>query len=104
MDQTLLILAIVVTGVLSSARLTRLITQDSFPPAIWARTKWDDWTEDSDWNKLFHCHWCMGPYTTAFVGLTGWLSDFHTAWWVFNIWLAGSYLNSMIVERDEVRD
>jgi hypothetical protein len=44
----------------------------------------------------------MGPWTTAVVGLWGWLSDLHVSWWVFNVWLAAAYVNSMIVERDEV--
>ena len=102
MEQILIVAVAVLTGILSSARLTRLLTQDEFPPAVWLRIKWDVLTEDNGWNKLFHCHWCMGPWTTAVVGLWGWLSDLHVSWWVFNIWLAAAYVNSMIVERDEV--
>ena len=104
--ETYLILGVAaLVGILSSARLTRLLTQDVWPPVVWLRIKWDDWTEDyGDWNKLFHCHWCMGPWTTAVIGAWGWASNLHWTWWAFNIWLAAAYLNSMIVERDEVRD
>lgn len=102
MEQMIIVAVAVLTGILSSARLTRLLTQDEFPPAVWLRIKWDTLTEDNGWNKLFHCHWCMAPWTTAVVGLWGWLSDLHVSWWVFNIWLAAAYVNSMIVERDEV--
>ena len=91
-----------VLGVLSTARLTRLVTQDTFPPIVWFRMKWDDLTDDGPWSKLVHCHWCMAPWLTIPVGLWGWLTNLQTAWWVFNGWLAAAYVASMIVERDEV--
>jgi hypothetical protein len=94
----------VVVGILSAGRLTRLITQDTFPPAVWFRMKWDDWTDDTAWNPLFHCHWCLSPWLTLPIGLWGWLTDLHIAWWVFNGWLAAAYVVAMVVERDEVVD
>lgn len=102
MEYTLIVAVAVVVGILSSARLNRLITQDSFPPSAWIRSKWDDRTDGTEWNKLFHCHWCMAPWTVLPIGLWGWLSDLHVTWWLFNVWLAASYVNAMIVERDEV--
>ena len=54
-------------GVLSAARLTRLVMHDSFPPAVWFRIKWDDVTEDNGWNPLFHCHWCLSPWMTLII-------------------------------------
>lgn len=96
------IIAAVIVGVMSIARLTRLFTQDTFPPVVWFRMKWDDLTDDSGWNTLFHCHWCLAPWITLPIGLWGWLSDLHWSWWVFNGWLAVAYAASMIVERDEV--
>lgn len=104
MEQILILALAGVVGILSSARLTRLITQDVFPPAAWARSKWDNLTGDTDWRTLFHCHWCMAPWTTLAVGLWGYLSDLHISWWFFNVWLAASYIASMVVERDEVVD
>lgn len=94
-----LVLAIVV-GVLSVGRLTRLVTQDTFPPAVWVRIKWDERTENSDWNPLLRCHWCFAPWAAIPVILWGWLSELHISWWLFNGWLAVAYLASMVVERD----
>lgn len=91
----------VVVGLLSAARLTRLLTQDSFPPAAWLRRKWDEVTDDGDWSILAHCHWCMGPWMTLPVGAWALLSELHISWWLFNGWLAAAYVVSMIVERDE---
>lgn len=98
-----LVLAVLV-AIVSSARLNRLLTQDYFPPTMWIRNKWDALTEDRfpDWNRLFHCHWCMSFWTTIPVVLWGWLSDLHISWWVVNGILAISYLNAMLVERDEI--
>jgi len=100
----LTILAAVIVGIMSAARLTRLVTQDSFPPAAWARITWDRITNDGPWSTLFHCHWCFAPYATAVVLVWGWLTDLQPAWWLVNGWLAASYVASMVVERDEVGD
>ena len=97
-----MILGALVVGLLSTARLTRLITQDEFPPSVWLRIKWDDATDGSSWNTLLHCHWCLSPWLVIPIGSWAWLSDFHISWWVFNGWLAASYAVAMIVERDEV--
>jgi len=102
MVEIVLVIAAVIVGTLSIARLTRLITQDTFPPAVWLRIKWDDATEGSGWNSLLHCHWCIAPWITLPIGLWGWLTNLQPAWWVFNAWLAVAYIASMIVERDEV--
>lgn len=101
MTHEIVVLAAVIVGILSAARLTRLVTQDSFPPAAWLRIKWDTLTEGSGWNVLFKCHWCMSPWMTLPVGAWGWLSELHISWWVFNGWLAAAYVVAMIVERDE---
>jgi len=94
------ILAFVV-GTLSAGRITRLLTQDSFPPVVWFRIKWDDWTDESDWNKLFHCHWCLSFWVVVPIALWGWLSGLHESWWVINGIMAAAYVTPMIVERDE---
>lgn len=101
MNEMIIIGVASLVAILSAARLTRLIAQDSFPPSAWLRVKWDNLTDGKSWNPLLHCHWCLAPWCMAVVGLWGWLSELHAAWWVFNAWLAGSYLASMIVERDE---
>lgn len=101
MTREIVVLAAVIIGTLSAARLTRLLTQDTFPPAVWLRIKWDDLTHGSGWNTLLHCHWCLAPWMVLPVGLWGWLSDLHASWWIFNLWLAISYIAAMVVERDE---
>lgn len=99
-----LLVAACVVGVLSTARLTRLVTQDSFPPAAWLRIKWDTLTKDGPWSTLVHCHFCFSPYAGAVVLATAILTELHPWWWIINGWLAGAYVASIIVERDEVSD
>lgn len=94
------VVAAFVIGVVSVARLTRLITQDTYPPTVWLRIKWEDLTDGTGWEKLATCPWCAAPYIAAVIGGWGWLTDFQTAWWAVNIWLAGSYLAAMVVIRD----
>lgn len=94
--------AAALVAILSTARLTRLLTQDVYPPVAWLRGKWDGVTESSDWNILLHCHWCASPWLAAIVGAWGLSTGFQAAWWVVNGWLALSYLAAMVVERDEI--
>lgn len=101
MNETLIIALAVVVGVLSVGRLTRLVAQDSFPPSVWFRIKWDELTNDGPWSVLAHCHWCLTPWITIPIGLWGWLSDLHWSWWAFNVWLAVAYLAAIVVDRDE---
>jgi len=102
------ILAVVV-GILSAGRLTRLVTADQWPPVVWVRDRWTDWTQKTErrqgWFLLLNCHWCFSPWAMLGVGawavlcrLEGW---FGTAWWLFNGWLAASYVVAMVVHRDE---
>lgn len=93
--------AAAVVGILSAGRLVRLFVEDSYPPSIWLRTKWDTITHDGPWSKLAHCPWCAGPYPAAAILAWGYLSDLHWSWWLFNGWLAGSYVASWIVFHDE---
>jgi len=95
--------------VAASARLTRLLTQDMYPPAMWLRDRWDARTEESDWNLLLHCHWCLAPWVAlplvvaSYFALADHRSDFHP-WhllWGFMAWMAVSYLASWIVNNDE---
>ena len=90
----------IVVAVLSTARLTRLVTQDVYPPAAWFRNRWRAWTRDGDWSELVTCPFCAAPYLAAGVLAWGLLSGPHWTWWAFNGWLALSYLASMIVAQD----
>lgn len=92
-------LAIVVAA-LSIARLTRLITQDIYPPVAWLRAKWAGLTHDGEWAELVTCPFCAAPYIAAVILAWGWFSGPHWTWWAFNGWLAFAYVGSMIVVRD----
>lgn len=97
----------IIVGVLSIARLTRLLTLDTYPPVVWLRTWWDvktDYDPDSpnemSWGELFHCPWCMAPWVTIPVAAWGYYSDLNWAWWAFNGWLAAAYAAAWITTRD----
>ncbi|MGH8965452.1 MAG: hypothetical protein ACRDXB_09015 [Actinomycetes bacterium] len=93
-------LAAVVVGVVSVARLTRLLTQDTYPPVAAIRDWWRRVTKDGPWSDLAECPFCAAPYFAAAVLAWGLLTDFQVAWWVVNGWLAASYLAAMVVVRD----
>ena len=93
--------AAAIVAVFATARLTRLITADEYPPSVALRMWWDKTTHDGPWAKLVHCHWCAAPYVAAPVLATGALTDFHWAWWTVCGWLALAYTAAIIVERDE---
>ena len=94
-------IAVAVITVLSAARLTRLAVADKFPPVAAIRDWYIDKTDSRpQWQYLAFCPYCAGPWLTLLVLLSGWLTDWHTAWWVFNGWLAASYLASIVVVFD----
>ena len=90
-----------VVAVLASARITRLIVEDEYPPSIWVRMKWDRLTRDGEWAKLVHCGWCASPYVTALVLGLGYFLRWPTWWYVGSAWLAASYVAGWIVFHDE---
>lgn len=95
---TLLILGAVVVGVLSVARLTRLIVVDSYPPVVWVRNKWREITKDGPWADLVDCPYCAAPYLTLVVLGWAYLTQLGDAWWLFNGWLAAAYVAAWIVD------
>lgn len=99
-------------GVLSVARLTRLVTQDTYPPVAWLRGKWDQINEKTvtrdgatfkipgPWTDMLHCPYCFSTWAAIPVLAWALLSDLSPAWWIVNGWLAGIYVAAMIVVRD----
>lgn len=87
-------------GMVASARLTRLITEDDYPPVKWLRKVWDQRTQTSDWNELLHCPFCTSMYVTLLNLIAAVVSHLHPAWWLFNVWLTIAYLAAMTVARD----
>lgn len=96
--------AVALVVVLSSARLTRLLVNDKFPPILWVRNKYEDATDGSGWQRLTMCPYCMSFWITLTVVLWGWLTDWQTAWWVVNSIFAASYLAAIVVIYDGDED
>lgn len=94
----------VLVAIIGSARLTRVITYDDFPPSVWFRVWFRSWAKE-DWHKLVECPWCMGPWVTLVAIGTFLLTFVHPAfawlWWLFWAWMAMSYLVSQYVYWDE---
>lgn len=104
-----LVLAVLV-AVLGSARFTRLLVHDTFPPAAWVRAKWYRLTsrpngEDGSWTVMLNCHFCFAVWSAALCLFLFWLGTLvpwigATWWWLYGI-LAIAYVAAMIVERDD---
>lgn len=103
-ESALMWIAIAVVTVMSAARITRLVTFDAFPPAAWVRAKFDDLTEENDWSLLVHCGYCFSFWATLAVALWGYFSGWHTAWWLTNSILGGSYLAAIVMAADKDGD
>lgn len=98
------VLAAATVGVVAAARLTRLVTKDHWPPMSFARRKYVELTEGTEWSVLAECPFCVAPYVVAADLAWAVQSDLDKKWWLFNGWLAASYAASLIVVRDDVPD
>jgi hypothetical protein len=94
---TLLAIAV---GVFGTARLTRIIVHDDYPPAEWVRSHWVARVGE-DWGKLATCIWCAQPYVAAGCLAWGYFSDMHWSWWAFWGWMALSQAGSTLLAYDE---
>lgn len=92
---------IAILGVFASARITRLLVNDEYPPSIWLRMKWDALTHDGSWSKLAHCPWCLAPYVTAAVFGVGYLVTWPTWWYLGAAWMSASWAAAWITFHDE---
>lgn len=101
MNQYILWSVAALVGIVASARFTRLIVADSFPPVVALRMWWAGRFGDDRWGLLLTCPWCFAPYAIAVDMAAALLTDLHPAWWVINGWLAASYAASWIVFHDE---
>lgn len=124
--ETQLIAAFII-GVLSVARLTRLVVDDDWPPVAWMRDRYLMWLvnhfgandptaghEDggrkaTTWYKLVECGFCFSVWPAIPVLALGWLSYNGDAsidwwWWLPNAWLGGAYLSAILVARDIPED
>ncbi len=92
--------AIAVVSILSTARLTRLLTWDKYPPVAWLRWKWTNLTNDGDWSELATCGYCASMYFAPAVLLSGYFTDFHLIWWLVNGSLATAYAAAVFMAND----
>lgn len=92
--------AVAIVAITASARLTRLVTVDKLPPVKWLREKYEDATDGSGWQLLTLCGYCFSFWATLAVVLSGWLSDWHTAWWIVCATLGASYLAAIMMAFD----
>ena len=93
-------IAVAVVTTLSASRITRLLTFDKFPPIRWARDKFADRTDGSDWQMLAFCPYCMSFWVMLAVLGSGWGTDWHPVWWFINAAFAGSYLAAILMVHD----
>lgn len=109
--------AVAVVTVLSASRITRLFVADKFPPTMWLRNTYGEFTDRSDsrrqWQLLLFCGYCFGFWATGLVVTLGLLAEVYappvskgyddigfTAWWLANAILGGSYLAAMVMAHD----
>lgn len=91
--------AAVLVGILASARLTRLLVRDTWPPSVWVRLKWAEITKDGVWSDLVECPWCAAPWIVGVNMVLALVTDLHPAWWAFNGWMAASLVVSWVTKK-----
>ena len=101
-------IALALIGIVSTARMARLLTFDDFPPAAWFRLKFASLL-GSKWENLAVCPFCIAPYLMAvqiawFLALYRHHDAFIWFWLVPNLWWAGSYVASIVVAYDQPED
>lgn len=86
-------------GTLAAARVTRLIVEDDFPPAVAVRNFIDS-RFPAKWATLFHCPFCMGFWVSLMNLTWAWFWP-SSAWWFVNLAFAGAYVIAWIVYNDQ---
>jgi hypothetical protein len=98
-DEPFILIAAFIIGVLGTARITRLLVDDEWPPVEWLREQYVKRAPEK-WEGLVECPFCMAPWVALLEVLAAWIWDLPAWWWAGNLWMGGSYLASMIVVRD----
>lgn len=90
-----------IIGIISTARVARLITHDTFPPMEWARPRIA--AKLGKWQDLVVCPFCLAPYLMAAqMGLWWWAHETNIWWWVMpNLWAAAMYVSAIVVAYDQ---
>lgn len=94
-----------VVFIVASARFTRLIVADTFPPSVKLRVWYEDHASGG-WESLLSCPWCFGFWAVTANAALGWAAyalpqPAWTIWAAANGLLAASYAASWIVYKDE---
>ena len=102
-DNEFILVVAFVLGVLGTARITRLLVDDDWPPINWLREKYVSRVPES-WEGLVECPFCFAPWVALLEVAAAWIFDLPAWWWFGNVWMGGSYLASMLVVRDIPKD
>lgn len=92
---------------LAAARITRLVTQDTFPPAKAAREAWvRRFGQGSSLAELIECGWCAGFWIAAGCRVARRVAP---RWWgpvaeVFAVAMVGSYFVGKSTEEGDPKD
>lgn len=112
----LTLLVAYVLAVIATARLTRLVVHDSWPPMLKARLAFLTWAGQTEprerWSDIATCPFCAAPWLSipvlaVAVAADVWTPDLSTVagwWWLLAVWASLSYLAAMWVVRDEPED
>lgn len=90
----------ILTAWFGTARLTRIITHDDYPPAEWVRSHWVARAGEK-WGPLVECIWCAQPYVVLACLAWGYFTELHWSWWAFWVWMAFSQAGSTLLAYDE---
>lgn len=110
-------IAVAAVTVMSTARLTRLVVVDKFPPMVWLRAKYADLTDRHNatvgYGLLLFCVFCASFWIAlAVIGWGLWAdvygsgsqtpqdADRFLIWWLVNGAFGGSYLAAIVTTRD----
>lgn len=97
----------VVVGIVSVARMARLLTHDDFPPASWVRYQYASRVPEK-WVDLITCPFCLAPYLSvgqaAWGGMLWGTDAFMWGWFIPNAVWAASYVAAVIVAYDQPED
>lgn len=97
-----------VVFIVGSARVTRLIVADTFPPSAHLRA-WYEGKASGGWETLLMCPFCFSFWVVLANAATGWAAHalgpgWFMAWFIGNFIFAASYFAAIFVHFDEGTD
>lgn len=98
-DEPIPLIAAFLIGTIATARLTRLIVDDSFPP-VRAVTDWYIHHTNEKWGLLAECPWCVSFWIALANTGAAWASDLAWWWWFANVPFAVSWIAAYMCLRD----